>query len=153
VAKWRRVWQLSWAERWLLAQALALLPLTALALWAVGFRRWQAAAGRLAPVRSSPGKDQAALTSVGRATARVVDAAARNGPYRASCLPRSLTLWWLLRRRGIDAVLRIGVRKEAEQFQAHAWVEYRGAVLNDGRDVSEHFAAFDRPILPLGERV
>jgi hypothetical protein len=39
VANWRRAWRLSPAERWLLAQALALLPLTALALWAVGFRR------------------------------------------------------------------------------------------------------------------
>ena len=40
-------------------------------------------------------------------------------------------LWWLLRRRGIAAELRIGARKEFERFEAHAWVEVDSAVLND----------------------
>jgi hypothetical protein len=34
----------------------------------------------------------------------------------------------------------------AGQLQAHAWVEYRGAVLNDRADVSQRFASFDRSI-------
>jgi hypothetical protein len=59
-----------------------------------------------------------------------------------------LTLWWLLRRRGIDGELRIGVRKVAGQFQAHAWLEYCGAVLNDRADVSQRFASFGRSIAP-----
>jgi hypothetical protein len=80
--------------------------------------------------------------------ARLVDAAARRGPYSATCLPRSLTLWWLLRRRGIDSYLRIGVRKAAGRIEAHAWVELRGLVLNDQGDVSQRFAPFDRPIAP-----
>jgi hypothetical protein len=148
VANWRRFWQLSWAERWLLAQGLVLLPLTALALWTLGFRRGQAALGRLASFRTSTEQDEATLIGEGRVTARLVDAAARHGPYRASCLPRSLTLWCLLRRRGIDGDLRIGVRKVAGQFQAHAWVEYGGAVLNDRTDVSQRFASFTRSITP-----
>jgi hypothetical protein len=153
VANWQRAWRLSPAERWLLAQALALLPLTALALRAVGFRRGLAVLARLAPVRAAAGGDEAALVAEGRAAARLVDAAARHGAYRAGCLPRSLTLWWLLRRRGIDGRLRIGVRKEAGRFQAHAWVEYGGAVLNDRADVSERYAAFGRAIAPALVRV
>jgi hypothetical protein len=153
VARWSRLWRLSSAERWLLAQALALLPLTALALWLIGFRRWQAVLARLAPVGPSADKDDAALVGEGRATARLVDAAARHGPYRATCLPRSLALWWLLRRRGIECDLRIGVRKEAGRFEAHAWTEWRGTALNDSEDVRERFAAFDRAILPVGESV
>jgi hypothetical protein len=148
VANWKRLRELSWAERGLLAQGLVLLPLMSLALWTLGLRRWQAALGRLAPARISTGKDEATLIGEGRATARLVDAAARHGPYRASCLPRSLTLLWLLRRRGIDGELRIGVRKVDGQFQAHAWVEYRGAVLNDRADVSQRFSSFDRVIAP-----
>jgi len=140
-------------ERWLLAQALILLPLTALALRLMGFHRWQTLLAQLTPVRSGAETDDATRIGAGRATAQLVDAAARHGAYRASCLPRSLALWWLLRRRGIEGDLRIGVRKEAGQIQAHAWVEYRGAVLNDGRDVSERYAAFDRAILPVGESV
>jgi hypothetical protein len=131
-------------------QALFLLPLMALALWVVGFRRWQTLLARLAPGRcDSAGKDTAALIQEGRSMARLVDAAARHGPYPVTCLPRSLTLWWLLRRRGIDGCLRIGVRKEACRLEAHAWVELRGWVLNDDSDVRTRFAAFDHRFLSV----
>jgi hypothetical protein len=149
VANWSRVWRLSSAERWLLAQALVLLPLTALALWVVGFRRWQSALARLTPRGTGPKGDEAVLIAEGRAAARLVDAAARHGPYRATCLRRSLVLWWLLRRRGTACDLRIGVRKEAGQLQAHAWVEYRGVVLNDWADVSGRYASFNRAIIAV----
>jgi hypothetical protein len=151
VANWSRVWRLSPAERRSLALALALLPLTALALRLVGLRRWQAALARLAPVGAGAAAgDEAAVLGRARAVARMVEAAARRGPYRATCLPRSLALWWLLRRQRIDGDLRIGVRNEGGRFEAHAWVELRGAVLNDGDDVRERFAAFGRAILPAG---
>ena len=39
----------------------------------------------------------------------------------ASCLAQSMALVWLLRGRGMDADLRIGV-KDAGAFEAHAWV-------------------------------
>jgi len=42
----------------------------------------------------------------------------------------------------------IGVRKATGRFEAHAWVELRGVVLNDSADVRERFAAFDRAIRP-----
>jgi hypothetical protein len=150
VANWSRASRLSAAERLVLAQALTLLPLTALALRVLGFRRWQATLARLAPAGDTPaGKDEM-LAQRGRAIARLVEAAARRGPYRATCLPRSLTLWWLLRRQGIDAELRIGVRKDAGPFEAHAWVEWRGRVLNDADSVRARYAAFDRAIGPAG---
>jgi hypothetical protein len=153
VSKWARLWRLTPAERGLLLWALALLPLTALALRLIGFRRWQTLLARLAPIRPGLNKDAATIIEEGRVVARLVDAAARHGLYRATCLPRSLALWCLLRRCGIDSNLRIGVRKEAGDIQAHAWVEYRGTVLNDGATVSERYAAFDRAILPTGESV
>ncbi len=144
-----RVRRLPGADRRLLAAALVMLPLTALALRLLGLRRWQAALARFAAVRGGPAADDAVVIGRGRAAARLVDAAARRGAYRATCLPRSLVLWWLLRRRGIAADLRIGVRKLAGEFQAHAWVEYRGVALNDGDDVSERYARFDRTITPV----
>jgi hypothetical protein len=151
VTSWSRVGRLPPADRWLLAQALALLPLTALALRVVGFNRWQTALARLAPVQGgATAGDEADILRRARAATRLVEAAARHGPFRAACLPRSLALWWLLRRRGIDTDLRIGVRKEAGRFEAHAWVELWGLVLNDTTDVRHRFAAFDRAILPVG---
>jgi hypothetical protein len=147
---WSRVWRLSAAQRSALAQALVLLPLTALALRVVGFRRWQAMLARLAPVSVSPaaGGGEAAVRTQARAVAQMVEAAARRGLYHATCLPRSLTLWWLLRRQGIDGELRLGVRKAGDVLEAHAWVEYRGAVLNDRADVRRVFSPFDRAVEP-----
>ena len=59
--------------------------------------------------------------------ARMEAAAARHLPFQPNCLEQSLALWWLLRRRGIPADLRIGVRKDAANFEAHAWVEAGGS--------------------------
>jgi Transglutaminase-like superfamily len=151
VRNWFKVWRLSAAERSALVQALVLLPLTALALRIVGFNRFQRALARLAGATANPAaRNETADLMHARALARMVEAAARCGAYRAKCLTRSLTLCYLLRRRGIDGDLRIGVRKERDRLHAHAWVELRGVVLNDGADVHERFAAFDRGTLAAG---
>lgn len=63
-----------------------------------------------------------------------------------NCLKKSLVLWYLLRCQGIVSELRIGVRREQGEFQAHAWVEYQGIVLNDTPNVRQHFAMFEHPI-------
>jgi hypothetical protein len=60
-------------------------------------------------------------------------------PGRALCLEQSLTLYYLLRRRGIDARLRLGV--QPHPFGAHAWVEYAGAPVNDFPEHIKHFVA------------
>ncbi len=78
-----------------------------------------------------------------RRHARAVDVAAGNVPFRARCLERSLTLWWLLRRRRIPVELRIGVRKSERDLEAHAWVELDGRTVNDRDDVHRRYAAFD----------
>ena len=83
-----------------------------------------------------------------RATARLVQAAARYGLFRPTCLPQSLVLWWLLRRQGLAGELRIGVRPEPSRLEAHAWVEFQGQPLNDGADVARRFAPFPREIIP-----
>ena len=80
--------------------------------------------------------------------ARSVSRAARFGAVRGSCLAQSLVVWWLLRRCGLDAEVCIGVRRPTDTFQAHAWVEHRGTVLNDTADVRERFAAFERVEVP-----
>jgi Transglutaminase-like superfamily len=61
------------------------------------------------------------------------------------CLARSLALARLLGRRGIATDVQIGVRADATDLKAHAWVEWRGRILNDSvRHVSE-FVPLDRP--------
>lgn len=59
----------------------------------------------------------------------LAEVAGRNGPVTATCLRQSLLLYWLLRRRGLDPALKLGVLKEPEAFLAHAWVELGGRAL------------------------
>ena len=63
--------------------------------------------------------------------ARLVDAVAACYPL-TTCLKKSLILFRILRRRGLPAELRLGVRKLQHDFSAHAWVECEGRVLLGG---------------------
>ena len=62
-------------------------------------------------------------------------------PYRWSrCLQSSLALREWLARKGVRADLRIGVRKNGPDFKAHAWLEFRGKILNDDAMIGTKFA-------------
>jgi hypothetical protein len=65
--------------------------------------------------------------------------AARNHPGRPSCLRRAMALNALLRTRGCPARVIIGVARGADGIDAHAWVEVRGAVIEDAPDVARRF--------------
>ena len=56
-------------------------------------------------------------------------------------LPRPGTRPGLLRRRGIPASLRIGVRRDAGRIAAHAWIEVAGTPLGEPAAVEERFVA------------
>ena len=66
-----------------------------------------------------------------RRRARSVNLAARYPVRWAHCLQSSLALRKWLARRGVSAELHIGVRKHDGAMRAHAWIEYKGKVLND----------------------
>lgn len=66
---------------------------------------------------------------------------------RLDCLPRALAAFVLLRRRGVPATLRIGVKRFP--FGGHAWVECRGEVLDDPAGDWRHESW--TPILSIGE--
>lgn len=139
--RWHKWWALPRCERRWLMQAILLLPLLHIALAVLGLRRLQRVLAWLTPttLQAAVQIDQ----QVGM-LARIVTLAAHHGPYRATCLRRSLLLWWWLRRSGIASELRIGVQRHGHHFAAHAWVEVGGVAVNDGEDVAERFAAFDQ---------
>ena len=146
LSSFRKLQRLSADQRWLLAQALVLLPLTLLGVYAVGVKRWQRALDRLFAGRRSTkhsvaiGNDEAASERA-RLIARMVRIAAEYGIYRANCLQQSLVLWWLLRRESIESEIRFGARKEESQLQAHAWVVVGGRALNEDNGVHQTFCA------------
>jgi hypothetical protein len=126
----------------LFLRAMLLLPLVSLSLRWRGFRPTQATLQRLLSNASSE-QPKAHLQERAALTARLVNSADRHGLTHPSCLAKSLTLWWLLGRQGIASHLRIGIRKQEEKFEAHAWVERDGAALNEPEEPHRHYAAFD----------
>ncbi|MDB9373324.1 lasso peptide biosynthesis B2 protein [Nodularia sphaerocarpa] len=145
VRKLRSFWGLDRNSRWLLLQALLFFPLVTLSLKFRGLKRTQSDLVRVFP----PGKillQNSDCSCKIIKTISMVQLAARYCQPWAKCLQKSLVLWGLLHHQGINSELRIGVKKEAESFEAHAWVEYEGFVLNDTQNVRDRFAMFDRPI-------
>jgi hypothetical protein len=152
IERWKRFWRLSAFERGIVLEATGGLLATWTGLRLVGFRRWERVLAVFTPSATTTGLAQGASESA-LVIARMQKAAARNLFFRANCLEQSLVLWWLLRRRGIDAVLRIGARKDSERFEAHAWVELNSRVLNDASAEHRHFVPFERPILSMEARI
>jgi len=130
-------------ERRTFLAAMALLPLFWVGLRILGLQRLQTRLQR------NPLPVAATLTPIEfTRLGALVNSAAHHALGPANCLTRSLYLWWLLRRRGVDTQLRIGVRLTAGALDAHAWVEYAGAPINDRLDVSADFAPFAEPVSP-----
>jgi hypothetical protein len=144
-ARWRKFQELTRQERVLLMKAGVCLPLIGAMLRLLGFARCQSLLSYLVRPASRVSATPESLDSA-RSAARHVRWAAERGIYRSTCLPQSVLLWLLLRRQGVEGVLRIGVRKTANRLEAHAWVEYMGMILNDDPDVHERFASFDRAV-------
>ena len=131
----------------------ASLPVIAVCVRVRGLRGTQAMLDYFLRVPNDKvhGADEQVIEDVSR-TARMVRAAARYGLVRYSCLETSLALWWLLGRQGIASCVRIGTRKSAGRLEAHAWVEFEGAALNEPAGLHNHYAAFDTVFPLLSEK-
>ncbi|MEX1135091.1 MAG: lasso peptide biosynthesis B2 protein [Acidimicrobiia bacterium] len=123
-------------ERLLVVYAAWLLTVISIRLRLFGFGGLRA---RLSSVSSRSG--QPLEDSPVRLT-ELVSKVAKRLPWKANCLERSLTLAWLLRRRGHAPSLRIGVRRATGELLFHAWIELDGLVLNDAPDVADNFTPF-----------
>ena len=136
----RRAWpELSVLQWRIVAETLVMLPLTAAALRIIGLRTLQALLGSSSPPRATVTES---VRKEARSIAHLIRRVARRFPLRASCLQQSLVLCWQLRRRGIPSVVKIGVRKEVDALQAHAWVTCGDVVLADLSDVGQRFTPF-----------
>lgn len=137
-----RFLSLTGKERRIVLEVAVALPVAWLAVRMPGFGIGKAA---MAPAIKTENSDSTAGGAAERArrVARLERATARSLFFRTTCLEQSLVLCWMLRRRGIDATLRVGARKEADIFEAHAWVELGGAVVGDASGEHQHFAPFE----------
>jgi hypothetical protein len=143
----RRFNALEHRARGLFLRAAVLLPLVSLSLRLRGFCKTQAFLERLL-TSSNRESEPSTLQSI-TLTVRMVRAAVRHSLGHPTCLEESLALWWLLGRQGIASELRLGVRKQNQKFEAHAWVECHRTALNEPEAQHEHYAAFDAALSSL----
>lgn len=88
--------------------------------------------GSLAIRGSAPPDGASGDASRAQAIGRAVQRAATRGLFRPYCLVRALALRELLEANGIrGSNIRIGVRRNEGEFQAHAWVRWGVLVLGD----------------------
>jgi len=131
VLPWRGKWLYSNAAFWLLVvkAGLYLLPFECL-------RDWLARLGE--PAGKSLDSEE---------VRQITEAISRLGrflvPLRINCLPQALVGNLLLRRKGFDVQLKIGVLKNSrDQLAAHAWLEYQDQIiLGDLRNLGQ-FTSF-----------
>lgn len=82
------------------------------------------------PIAGSETSDRSVPPKVWR-MALAVERAAEHGLFRPTCLIQAIALQHMLTSRGFaGSSVRVGIRMQV-RFIAHAWVEYRGAVLAD----------------------
>jgi hypothetical protein len=135
----RQFVELTREERGLLLRAVVLVAGVRLGLWTMPFRWVRFVLGGRRAV--SPNLEVIRVKRL----AWAVQAAARRIPG-ASCLTQALALQYLLARAGESAEVHIGVAKDgARGFEAHAWLEHRGAILVGDNGELERYA----PILAV----
>jgi len=145
-SRWRRFWGLPSEDRVLILRGALHLTLAVAGLRFLGFRRCHGLIQNFSlPRRKAAASSRVDAREKTKKIVRAARSVERNAPFEANCLERSLALWWTLRRDSIPADLHIGGRKSGGRFEAHAWVEWDGQVLNDEADVHEHYARFDAP--------
>ena len=65
---------------------------------------------------------------------------------KGRCLSQSLVMRFLLGRQGIASELKIGVNQNMGKFDAHAWLEKEGILLNDHPSIIANYF-----VLPAGK--
>ena len=126
--------------------ALLLLPLVDVGLRLFSWQRCHLWAERWAKRSQAAGRS----FPPPRRIAWLVEHAARDCPWPATCLRRSLLLWTFLVRSGAPSELRLGFRNPGGQFEAHAWVEWNGTPLNDAPDVRSRYSVPERALTGSG---
>lgn len=134
----QRIRALSAAQWGVVAASTVLLPPIQLMLKSRGLKRTAATlAARSDRPRRDANREEAAKI------ADAVSLVAGRKMVGALCLGRSLLLWFLLRRRGMDAQLVVGTASPVDdEWMAHAWVELESEPVNDVADVRERYGSF-----------
>jgi transglutaminase superfamily protein len=109
--------------------------------WLLRRSDFQTAVARLRATPRSAGQEvldpgSRKAEHIGARLGRLVWMTLRVLPTDSRCLMQAMVLTAVLARRGLDGDLVIGVKTEPE-FEAHAWIEHRGAALLPHEEYSD----------------
>lgn len=127
---------------------MVLMPLFALCLRLIGYKRSSKLLLTFSPDPSVKPYPAEHTLAVAYMVAGVVQRAGILGIRPATCLERSLMLWWVLRWMHISSHIRVGVRRDNGQMLAHAWVEHQGIVVNDQYNIDQLYMPFPDELSP-----
>jgi hypothetical protein len=150
LSRCRRIVSLVFHDPAIIAEAVALPLLLPLSFRFTGVPKTQAWLRNWAEVhvknvhgKSPIGAGPDAVISSALRAQRVVK---RTTGIGGSCLVRSLSLWAILRRRGVHSGLRVGMRRRGEKIEGHAWIEIEGIPMNENERVIRGYNVHDGPI-------
>ena len=126
--RWRQWSCLPFKDRMTTVAMAAALPALSLGLSLFGYgrvRRWLERMSTPEAIRETTSGDIANAQRL----ARLAAIAGTHGPFEATCLRQALLLHFLLRRQRLAVDLMLGVRRQDDVFDAHAWVELAGVAL------------------------
>lgn len=136
----RRVFELSWKDRFLLAEAFLRLGLVRLAIVTLPFRVIAARLGEQ-QMETSGEDDPATLDAVHRVGWAIL-AASRRAPWRCKCLEQGIASKLMLHARGISGTLYLGVAR-GDGIDAHAWLRC-GSIFVTGSEDVHRFAVVSK---------
>ncbi len=129
---------LSWRDQRLFMEAFCLTGVVRLTILLLPFR-W------LAPflgkhMMESPTKEGVVKLAAAQRIGRVVETVSRYTPWESKCLVQAIVGKIMLRQRGINNTLYLGVgRNEGKSLVAHAWLRCGERIITGGRG-RERFA-------------
>jgi hypothetical protein len=136
----KRYREISPGLRHLLWEALVTLAIVRVIMACVPFRRIASWFGT--PGAQSPGTTTSQATRTAESVGWAVETLGRRVPWDGRCLAQALAATNMLRRRGIEGTVAIGVCDgKSSEFEAHAWLRVGSSIVT-GADGHERFKAF-----------
>ncbi len=133
------------AQKHLLWEALAALAIARIVMAFVPFRRiasWLGRPGAESPTTATPEE-----TDTAKAIGWAVGVLGRRVPWDGRCLAQALAATSMLRRRGLEGTVTLGVREgKSASFDAHAWLRMGSCMVTGGPGHEEYkpFTTFAR---------
>ena len=134
----RKLYALHWQEKKYLLKAYFLLGIMRAAILTISFKRLSKSLQHHPDQVPHKPLDEAQLSQA-KTIGWAVITAARYTPWNSNCLAQALTAQKMLKQQHIAGMFFLGVKKDKQQLEAHAWLQCDNHILT-GKLGHEAFA-------------